>query len=465
MKRILLSAMSVVVLSLSAAEIRTVEPADGAVVPLLTDAQKAYLDMANDLRREKFVDARFRRKVMGHPAEQVPGEKRAREVYWPKTVRLAWEPVGGVDEYKVTVMDARSGATVFEQSVKDASVNIDNLEVASEYAWTVSGGGATGGGKFKTEDRAPRLVRFPGVPNVRDIGGWIGLDGRRVRQGMVFRSAGLNNNAAKVYYSVDELRELGKDKELKEAAEAAKKRLDQLLAWQAAPKTMDLKDEEYVDWANRHPGEPVAEFLSSRVHRAKKNVKLGGKPKVQKGMEAGKSRVEGEKGEYIRKRFGIKTDIDLRSDKECFGMTGSPLGPTVKWFHYSSSAYSGMQGSWGKEEFAKVFRVFLDENNYPIDFHCIAGADRTGSVAYILCGLLGADEDRLARDWETTAFCSHGVDFCHEQRYDKLVDGFKKNYPAGTVRERLEKYVVSLGFSEKDIAKFRSIMLEKGKCQ
>jgi len=445
----------------NAAEIKTVEPRNGSVVPLLTDAQKAYLDMPYEQRRVKFADAKFRSHEMGYPAEQVPGEKKAREIYWPKTVRLAWEALDGVDEYKVTVKDAKSGAIVVEQTVKGTSANVDNLEVAAEYNWTVSGGGATGGGKFKTEDRAPRLVRFPGVPNVRDIGGWIGLGGKRVRQGLVFRSSGLNRNAAKAYYTVDELRAKGMDKELKEAAAEAQKRLDQLLAWQGDPKTMDFKDDEYVDWSNRHPGEPVAKFLSSRVHRAQKIVKAGGTPRVSKGMETGKSRVEGENGEYIRRRFGIKTDIDLRSDNECFGMTGSPLGASVKWFHYSSSAYEGMQGKRGKEAFTKVFRVFLDKKNYPIDFHCIAGADRTGAVAYILCGLLGADEDRLARDWETTGFWSHGVDFCHKKRYDKLVDGFKKNFPADTVRERLEKYVISLGFTKEDIKKFRSIMLEK----
>ena len=156
----------------NAAEIETIEPAEGAVVPLLTDAQKAYLDMPNDLRREKFVDAKFRKNEIGHPAEQVPGEKKARATYWPKTVRLAWKPIDDVDEYKVTVKDAKRGTTVVDQTVKGASANIDNLEVAAEYTWTVSGGGATGGGKFKTEDRAPRLVRFPGVPNVRDIGGF-----------------------------------------------------------------------------------------------------------------------------------------------------------------------------------------------------------------------------------------------------------------------------------------------------
>ena len=105
-------------------------------------------------------------------------------------------------------------------------------------------------------------------------------------------------------------------------------------------------------------------------------------------------------------------------------------------------------------------KVFLDEKNYPIDFHCIAGQDRTGSVAYVLEALLGADEDHLMRDWETTAFWNRNVTFAHVERYDKLVEGFKQSFPADTVRERVENYVLSLGFTPEDIEKFRSIMLE-----
>ena len=444
----------------NAAEIKTAEPTEGAVVSLLTDAQKSFLDLPCEQRREKFIDEDFR-KNMGYPAERVPGEEKVRAPYCPKTVRLVWEPLDGVGEYKVSVKDARTGVIVVEQAVKGAATNVDNLEVAAEYEWSVSGGGATGGGRFKTEDRVPRLVRFPGMANVRDLGGWVGLGGKRVRQGLVFRSAGMNANAEPVYYTVDELRALGKDKELKEAADEVKKRLDQLLAWQSDPKTMDLKDEDYVNWSSRHHGEPISNFLASRIRHAKRAYEAGGSPKVQKGMGPGRSWVDGENGEYIRNRFGIKTDIDLRTEEECLGMTGSPLGPNVKWFHCSSSAYGGLQDKKGREAFAKVFRVFLDEKNYPIDFHCISGADRTGSLSYVLCGLLGADEDQLARDWETTGFWARGVGFCHEKRYDRLVNGFKKNFPADTTRECLEKYVVSLGFTEDDIDKFRSIMLEK----
>ena len=75
----------------SAGEIRILAPADGAEVPLLTDAQKAYVTMDRQTRREKFADHVFRCRSMGLPAETVPGATKPREAYWPKTVRLAWD--------------------------------------------------------------------------------------------------------------------------------------------------------------------------------------------------------------------------------------------------------------------------------------------------------------------------------------------------------------------------------------
>ena len=458
MKKIIALSLSIVAASAAYSEIKIIEPAAGAVVPLLTDAQKAYVSLDRPARREKFADATYRRKEMGLPAETVPGAKKPREAYWPKTVRLAWEAKDGV-EYRVAVRDMAKGAVVIDERVKSGELFIDNLEIAASYEWTVEGDGDSGKGTFKTEDRTPRLIRYPGVPNVRDFGGYIGLGGRRAKQGMIIRSAGLNNNAHDTYYTIDELKEMGKLDEVKAAADAAQKRLDQLLAWQADPKTFDREDQEYKEWCTRHTGEPVTKFLSSRVHRAKSVVKNGGDPKVKKGKEPGKSRVDGENGAYIRARFGIKSDIDLRSDGECHGMTGSPLGDGVTWFHYSSSAYGGMQGQSGKAAFTKVFKVFLDKKNYPIDFHCIAGQDRTGAVSFILGALLGYDEDVLYLDWEVTGFWNRNAKFNHKELFDKLVGGFVKNYPADTIQESVVKYVRDLGFTDDDIAKFRSIML------
>ena len=439
------------------ADIAITEPKDGAVVPLLTDAQKAYLAMPRAERRVKFADHDYRKKGMGLPAETVDGEKKPRKAYWPKTVRLAWTAKDGA-ECTVSVKDATAGVCVYEETVKGGSVNIDNLEIAAEYEWTVVCGDEKATAKFRTEDTPLRLVRFPGVPNVRDLGGRIGLGGKRVKQGLVFRSAGLNNNAGSVYYTKEELEKSGKLPELEKAIAEAEKRLGQLEAWQKEPATMDREDKEYKEWCGRHKTDPVSKFLTSRIRRAKDQIAKKNF-KIAKGKAAGESRVAGENGAYIRKRFGIKSDIDLRSDGECYGMTGSPLGETVTWFHYSSSAYGGMQGNKGKAAFKKVFKVFLDRKNYPIDFHCIAGQDRTGAVAFILNALLGVEEDQLCLDWETTGFWNRGNGFCHEKLFDKLVDGFRKNYPAPTINESVEKYVLSLGFTPEDVATFRGIML------
>jgi protein-tyrosine phosphatase len=140
-------------------------------------------------------------------------------------------------------------------------------------------------------------------------------------------------------------------------------------------------------------------------------------------------------------------------------MTGSPLGPEVKWIKISSSAYGGMAKDTGKSAFTNAFRVFLDEKNYPIDFHCIAGADRTGSLAFILNGLLGVEEEELWRDWEVTAFQKEKLDFGHRTRFSKLVKVFEP-FPGTNINEKIVAYVKSVGFTDADIEKFRALMLE-----
>ena len=138
MKKIISLLLPVFAACAAFAEIKILEPAPGAVVPLLTDSQKAYVTMDRQARREKFADPAFRRSTMGLPAEKVPGESKQREAYWPKTVRLAWEAKDG-EKYFVRVSHVEKGL-VAAVTIKGGELYIDNLEIAASYEWKVEGG-------------------------------------------------------------------------------------------------------------------------------------------------------------------------------------------------------------------------------------------------------------------------------------------------------------------------------------
>lgn len=438
------------------AAIGIVEPKAGSVVPMMTEGQKAYLALTDADREEKCADPAFRT-LVERGSTTADGQKRRHNMA-PATL-LKWTGANG--ESRVTVRDVRKDRVVFEVATTNDHVCIDNLETAAVYEWKVCDNESCSSSDFRTEDVPFRFVRFPGVPNVRDLGGKVGLDGRRVRQGLVYRSTGLNDNAGTEYYTLDELRAMNGDtnaiaKAVQER-NSLNARLAQLEGWLKDTNTFDRTDKEFVGWRGRHPREGIEPFLTSRISRAKGALAKPQKTSVVKNRTPGHNRVEGANGEYIRSYFGIKTDIDLRSAGECWGMTGSPLGDSVKWMHYSFSAYGGVRFPNGKAAFKNVFTVFLDENNYPIDFHCIAGRDRTGTVAAILLALLGVDESVILADYcysdGWTLWTSHGM--------QDLFNTFRKAYPeAKSFNAAIEEFVLSVGFTPDDIAKFRAIMLE-----
>lgn len=581
--------------------LRLVAPADGTVVPTLGYGQKAFLAMPRDDRLKYFADQNRRAELKELGC-------------WPKPVRLIWTYVaddsgkcGDVSAksgrdvtYDVQVVRLRDAKVVFKtaliSSVPTNSVAIDNLEIACQYQWkVVADNRDVAIATFTTQDRAPRLLRIPGVPNFRDLGGRVGLDGRRVRQGLVFRSARLNGNGVAVYYTPEE--RLTLDPSLKVRKDAADGLIGVWKKREANPELMkfvsatlsplwtvfisdeetfnadgeaalsgtaSLPDEflgskaEYLQlpegesrffkktkgkkevavlmqevvasddgfmrvgaggdywWELRVNGEKVFDLMRAGNWRGPYNpgnycfavpVKRGvnlvavairagnatwswgwtsaaDEPPARfahdhhralqhdidsyfygivKRWEKGEDFLVPEARSYMTDVLGIRSDIDLRSGNECVGMNGSPLGESVRWFHYSSSAYAEMQEDFGMEAFANVFRVFLDPSNYPVVFHCSGGQDRTGCVAFILNGLLGVDIEELYLDWEVSGFWNANVDFRHDHYFDRLIQGFQR-FAGKTINEKIEKYVLSLGFTQTDISTFRSIMLGATKC-
>ena len=180
----------------------------------------------------------------------------------------------------------------------------------------------------------------------------------------------------------------------------------------------------------------------------------------------GRNRLMVEDVVFMTETLGIKTDLDLRSDREAAAMKCSPLGPGVKFIRRSSPQYGKIFSSSGRKTMAANFRVFCDRTNYPVYFHCIAGADRTGTLAYVLNGILGVAKEDLERDWESTFYPElPGADAPGRTRSAAHFDkGFAKyGSKDDTLQRRIELYLLDAGVTPAEIETFKSIMLEKRK--
>ena len=274
---------------------------------------------------------------------------------------------------------------------------------------------------------ADRILSWEGVDNARDLGGVKTLDGRRVRRGLVYRSQAFNDNAVCSWMTAERMeRKLRNGEFRSDFGEACLQRMLARIGTNDLSKSCAAIAAEVIAGTNA--------------------------------WKRGPSRLTPESRAKILRETGLRTEIDLRSTPETWGMDGSPLGPTVTWINIPGVSLGELTSGSGKLMFKKCFRIFLDEKNYPIDFHCIAGADRTGALAAALYGLLGVSEDVIKVDYTLTSFSTSGI------RTDKAFDRMMKkafgSRPGTSFNEKIEAFALDCGFTSADISKFRCIMLK-----
>lgn len=170
-------------------------------------------------------------------------------------------------------------------------------------------------------------------------------------------------------------------------------------------------------------------------------------------------------------QLGVQHEIDLRgkegrdpSDGEV--ATESPLGKDV-WFTIADKAASYALtpvATW-----QLYLRCVIDAVTHrePVYFHCTAGADRTGTLACVLEGLLGMSQSDIDKDYELTTFYSgSGTDALARRRNEadwmKLINAINAiNAVSGdTFRDKCVHFAVgTCGMTMADINAYRAAMI------
>lgn len=150
-----------------------------------------------------------------------------------------------------------------------------------------------------------------------------------------------------------------------------------------------------------------------------------------------------ETAKILREEVGVTCEIDLR---------GSSAYTTLGWSGVKYGIYGYATMLTKTQNVKAVFTKMLSEveKGGCVLIHCSAGADRTGTIAALLLGLLGVSEADIIKDWEMTSFC-HWFNFKIIGQWEERIADPKmreialKEFPTGELREFFRQMKATYG--------------------
>lgn len=160
-------------------------------------------DLGNNVEIHTDLQAKYLKDTYDSVGKYIPDIETERSL--PKEIELTWSVHDNVNDqdfvpyitYKLTVATKSDFSDAKEYKTKEEYYTLGNLYIGTTYYWKVSfeKDGETfesDVAAFTTTSQGPRNVKIDGVTNSRDLGGWTTVDGKRVKQGMLYRTAKLS---------------------------------------------------------------------------------------------------------------------------------------------------------------------------------------------------------------------------------------------------------------------------------
>ena len=210
--------------------------------------------------------------------------------------------------------------------------------------------------------------------------------------------------------------------------------------------------------------------------------------------------------EALTEQYGFKTQFDLRCDSD--RGIGVNICTGVNYYYTNTTRY--YQQAFGAfldkkagrcvtpdadndhrltyaQLYYKLFHVLANEQSYPLYFHCIHGADRTGTLAILIEGLLGVSEEDIVKDYELTSFNSksgfrhrgisnsddathpeRGTDFVYPYKDRDSNNGYQgfinliKQSNGATFKDKVATFLkAKIGLEDEVIESIRNILIEE----
>ena len=326
-----------------------------------------------------------------------------------KGIEIEFQPADSLKnkQYTITYSKAADFSDAKTITSNDTKVYLKNLLVNQKYYVKVSADGKESSPINFTTGDYPRWIDARPMFNVRDHGGYMTSSGQRIKQGMVFRGGEINL------------------------------------------KTNWYGSQRYTDDTGNtqaRDGHIVTETDASK--------------------------------KVFREDMGMVNglEIDLRSSSETNGYPTTrnycdfAVNNDISYKLIGISSYkNGMNNN--TSQIKQVFEAIAQADQHPVYYHCYGGADRTGTVGFLLGAVLGMSYTDLVIDFELTSYSSNpSRNYRSHLRngpwndWPGLVDYLQNTLgwnSSKTIKDGAEEYLkTKCSVSQSTIDTIRNIMLE-----
>ena len=144
----------------------------------------------------------------------------------------------------------------------------------------------------------------------------------------------------------------------------------------------------------------------------------------------------------MRGQMGVRSDFDLRAvTPESRGewVKTSALGKDVLLLDHPVGAYMDAFTYRGEKNYGAALKEFARPEIYPVYVHCAGGADRTGTLCFLLETLCGVSLADARAEYELTSFSPVGLRTSNRESVQPFATLVRtlSTYPGETFRDKV----------------------------